>query len=197
MHIPHVHLRCNKQSDINIFYVKNLCLQSTRTHKNLENLQKLIFFLHFTNVLTRKTRSLQNVYLNNGLKFNDGWGITLQSGGKKSKHWIFFDTLSRLRINSLFHYVSNNEKKNVYIMPSFSHKKGRTQKSAFQKDLASSLFTKKEYLRMYIFCYPQTEKHWLVEDSSFLFSKRKEKWKNEGCQRCRKLTFSAILFFVH
>ena len=44
-------------------------------------------------------------------KLNEGWGITLQSEKKFQNVEFFFDTLSRLRINSLFHYVSNNEKK--------------------------------------------------------------------------------------
>ena len=143
MHIPHVHLRCNKQSDINIFYVKNLCLQSTRTHKNLENLQKLIFFLHFTNVLTRKTRSLQNVYLNNGLKFNDGWGITLQSGGK-NQNIEFFLTLSRASASIPYFTMFQITKKKMYIScPHFHIKRGEHKKVPFKKILLHHCLPKK------------------------------------------------------
>ena len=132
------------------------------------------FFLHFTNVLTRKTRSLQNVYLNNGLKFNDGWGITLQSGGKNQNSDFFFDTLSRLRINSLFHYVSNNEKKKMYIScPHFHIKRGEHKKVPFKKILLHHCLPKKNTYVCTSFVIPKLKTliSWRFQ---FLF---KKKWR--------------------
>ena len=130
-------------------------------------------------------------------KFNEGWGITLQRE-KKIKTLNFFFTLSRASASIPYFTIFQITKKNVYIMPSFSHKKGRTQKKCLSKRSCFIIVYQKR-IPMYVqhLLLSPNWKHWLVEDSSFLFSKRKEKWKNEGCQRCRKLTFSAILFFVH
>ena len=137
------------------------------------------FFLHFTNVLTRKTRSLQNVYLNNGLKFNDGWGITLQSGGKKSKHWIFFDTLSRLRINSLFHYVSNNEKKMYISCPHFHIKRGEHKKVPFKKILLHHCLPKKNTYVCTSFVIPKLKTLISWRFQFFVFKKKRKmkKWR--------------------
>ena len=112
--------------------------------------------------------------------------------GEKIKTLNFFLTLSRASASIPYFTMFQITKKNVYIMPSFSHKKGRTQKSAFQKDLASSLFTKKEYLRMYIFCYPQTENTDQLKIPVFCFQKEK---KNEKMKAAKDVENSLSLLF--